>query len=150
MKVKDFMCTNVYCATPETTVTNIARIMNDKHIGCVPICDNTKGLCGIITDRDIILRTVACKKDVNTTQASEIMTTKVLTCTENEEVTNAQNTMAVNQVRRLPVCNTNNQVVGIITLGNLAQNWNKTETKNELGKTFWEICKCENQTKNAE
>lgn len=149
MKVKECMCTNVYCATPETTINNIARIMNEKHVGCVPVCDNTKGLCGIVTDRDIVLRTIACDKNVNTTPASEVMTTKVWTCTEDEEITNAQNTMANNQIRRLPVCNTNNQVVGMITLGNLAQNWNEIGTK-EVSNTIENICKCGNQTKNAE
>ena len=149
MKVKECMCTNVYCATPDTTVTNIAKIMNEKHVGCVPVCDNNKNLCGIITDRDIILRTIACNKDVNTTPASEVMTTKVWTCTQDEEIENAQNKMANNQIRRLPVCDTNNHVIGMITLGNLAQNWNEIG-RVQVSETIGDICKCGNQTKNAE
>lgn len=148
MKVKDCMCTNVYCATPDTSVVNIAKIMNDKHVGCVPVCNN-KNLCGIITDRDIILRTIACNKDVNTTHASEIMTTKVCTCMKEDELENAQTKMETNQIRRLPVCDTNNNVIGMITLGNLAQN-KESIGSNKVGTTIGNICKCGNQTKNAE
>ena len=90
MKVKECMCTNVYCVKPDTTVNNIARIMNENHVGCVPVCDEQNTLCGIVTDRDIILRTIACNKNVNTTPASEIMTTDVCTCNQDDDITNAR------------------------------------------------------------
>lgn len=64
MKVKDCMCTDVCCVKPETKISDIAKIMCEKHIGSVPVCDSNDCLCGIVTDRDIILRTVACEKDL--------------------------------------------------------------------------------------
>ena len=90
MKVKDCMCTDVCCVKPETKISDIAKIMCEKHIGSVPVCDSNDCLCGIVTDRDIILRTVACEKDLRNTQVSDIMTKDVCACQENEEMEKAQ------------------------------------------------------------
>ena len=68
MKVKDCMCGEVCCVKPETKINEIAKLMMENHIGCIPVCDNNNCICGILTDRDILLRTVACNKD--TTQTS--------------------------------------------------------------------------------
>ena len=62
MKVKDCMCENVWCVKPETKINEIAKLMMENHVGCIPVCDNNNCICGILTDRDIILRTVACNK----------------------------------------------------------------------------------------
>ena len=67
MKVKDCMCTEVCCVKPETTVHDVAKLMCQNHIGSIPVCDTNNCLCGIVTDRDIILRSIACDKDVKTT-----------------------------------------------------------------------------------
>ncbi len=149
MKVKDCMCNDVCCANPATTVNEIAKMMCDNHIGCVPVCDENNCICGIVTDRDIILRTLACNKNSNTTQASEIMSCNVCTCKQEDEVSNAQSKMANNQIRRLPVCDNNNHVVGILTLGNLAQNEDEIGKK-QVSTTIEDIYKCKGQQKNAE
>lgn len=141
MKVKDCMCQNVYCVKPETKITEIAKIMKDNHIGCIPVCDNNNCICGILTDRDILLRTIACNKDVNQTIASEIMSTNVCTCKEDDDMVNAENKMSNNQIRRLPVCDENNHVIGILTLGDLAQNDMKLG-KQEVCTTINNICDC--------
>jgi len=141
MKIKDCMSKNVCCVTPKTKVTEIAKIMKDNHIGCVPVCDDNNCVCGIITDRDILLRTIACNKDVNTATASEIMSTNVCTCKQDDDVSNAQNKMSSNQIRRLPVCDDNNCIVGILTLGNLAINESKVGT-DEVCSTLNNICEC--------
>ena len=147
MKVKDCMCTEVCCVRPETKVNEVAKLMSKNHIGSIPVCDNNNCLCGIITDRDIILRTIACDKDVKSTLVSDIMTTNVCTCEQNEEMANAENKMATNKIRRLPVCE-NNKVIGILTLGDIAQNRANLDEK-EICITFEDICDC-NTNKNAE
>ncbi len=86
MKVKECMCGEVCYCTPDTKISDIAKMMNEKHIGCVPICDDNNFVVGILTDRDIILRTVACQKDCNTTTASETMTKSATCCDCNEDV----------------------------------------------------------------
>jgi CBS domain-containing protein len=141
MKVKDCMCDSVYCVNSETKINEIAKIMGDNHIGCVPVCDNNNCICGIITDRDILLRTIACNKDANTTTASEIMSKNVCTCKDTDDMTNAESKMSEYQIRRLPVCDQNNHVVGILTLGNLAQN-DKELGKQEVCTTISDICDC--------
>ena len=148
MKVKDCMESNVFFVTPETNVQDVVKLMSANHIGCVPVCNEKNNVCGIITDRDILLRSVACNKDTNTTPISEIMTTKVCTCKDNENITEAQNKMGNNQIRRLPVCDENNKLVGILTLGNLSQNDNEIGT-HEVCNTLNNICNCD-ENKNAQ
>ena len=65
MKVKDCMCNQVTCVTPESTVKDCAKLMCNKHVGCIPVCDNNNNVVGLVTDRDIILRSIACDKDTN-------------------------------------------------------------------------------------
>lgn len=149
MKVQECMCGKVACVTPQDTISNVAKVMQANHIGCVPVCNEQKQICGIITDRDIVLRAVACDKDMNNTMASEIMTTDLCTCKQDDEMTNAQSQMEFNQIRRLPVCDNQNRVVGMLTLGNLANN-NTQIGKNQVATTLGNICNCQGQAKNAE
>ena len=149
MKVKECMCNDVYWVRPETNIYEVAKLMEQHHIGSIPICDDNNCLCGIVTDRDILLRSVVCDKNLKTTPISEIMTCNVCTCKEDEEMTNAESKMAQNQIRRLPVCDQNNKVVGILTLGNLAQNGQELG-KQQVCTTIENICDCNGQTKNAE
>lgn len=148
MKVKEYMCQDVCCVKPETKIQEVAKIMSQNHIGCVPVCDNNNCICGIITDRDVLLRCVACDKDVNQTQVKDIMTQNVCTCKEDDEMLNAETKMGQNQVRRLPVCDNQNRVVGILTLGDLANNKQDLGT-NQICTTFENICDCHGN-KNAE
>lgn len=149
MKVKDCMSSDVCSVTPDTKVWEVAKLMSQNHIGSVPVTDEDDGICGIVTDRDIILRTICCEKDVKNTPVSEIMTTNVCTCKEDDDVTQAQVTMSTNQIRRIPVCGCDNKIVGILTLGNLAQNTQELG-KDHVCKTVENICNCKPSEKNAE
>ncbi len=147
MKVKECMCNQVWAAKPETTIYDIAKLMETNKIGCVPICDNNNTMVGIITDRDIVLRGVVCDKNTKTTPVSEIMTTKICYCTPNDDVYDAQCKMSQNQVRRIPVLE-NNQIVGILTLGDLANN-NREIGKREVCNTISNICDNSGNVKNG-
>ena len=149
MKVKECMCQDVCCVKPETKVYEVAKLMSENHIGSIPVCDNNNCLCGIVTDRDIILRSIACDKDVKQTPISDIMTCNVCFCKEDDDMTNAQNKMANNQIRRLPVCDNNKNVIGILTLGDLAK-IDKELGKQEVCITIENICECNGNKKNAE
>lgn len=149
MKVKDCMCNDVCYVKPETKIYEVAKLMSKNHIGSIPVCDNNNCICGIVTDRDILLRCVACDKDTKQTPVSDIMTCNVCTCNENDDMSNAEMKMSKNQIRRLPVCDNNNKVIGILTLGDLAKN--DTELgKQEVCTTIKNICNCNGQIKNAE
>ena len=71
MDVKDCMSKNVCCCTPETNISDVAKLMCDNHVGCIPVCDTNNCVVGVLTDRDVILRTISCNKDAKTTKASD-------------------------------------------------------------------------------
>ena len=146
MKVKDCMCGEVCCVKPETKINEVAKLMEKNHIGCIPVCNDQNCIVGVITDRDITLRSTACDKDAKTTIASDIMTCNVCTCNENDNISDAERKMADNQIRRIPVVD-NNKVIGILTLGDLA-NYNKEIGQNEVCNTIENICECGGQAKN--
>lgn len=148
MKVKDCMCNQVCCVKSNTKLNEVAKLMSTNHIGCIPVCDEDDGICGIVTDRDLVLRSMACDKDAKETPVSDIMSCKVCSCKEDDDMTNAETKMVQNQIRRLPVCDDNNHIVGILTLGNLAQNESNLGIQ-EVCSTISGICNC-NENKNAE
>ena len=148
MKINECMCQDVCFVKPDCNVYDAARIMNENHIGCIPVCDDNKCVVGVLTDRDIVLRSVACDKNSKTTPVSEIMTTNVCTCGCEEDVTEAQNAMARNQIRRIPVVDDQNKMVGILTMGDLAHNGNKLG-EYDFSSTVENICDCKGQTKNC-
>ena len=147
MKVKECMCTDVCYVKPETKIQEVAKIMAKNHIGCIPVCDNNDCICGIVTDRDVLLRCIACDKDTNQTQVKDIMTCNVCTCQEDDEMSNAETKMGQNQIRRLPVCDNQNRVVGILTLGDLAQNGIALGS-NQVYTTMENICDCQGNKNN--
>ena len=101
MKVKECMCNEVYSVTPDTTIKEVAELMAENHVGSIAVTDDNDCLCGIITDRDIVLRAVACDKDVEETEISEIMTTDVCSCKEDDEMTDAECKMSTKHVMKI-------------------------------------------------
>ncbi len=148
MKINECMCQDVCFVKPDCNVYDAARIMNENHVGCIPVCDDQKYLVGVITDRDIVLRSVACDKNAKQTPVSEIMTTNVCTCGCEEDITTAQNAMAQNQIRRIPVVDDQNKMVGILTLGDLAHN-GKQIGQQDFSTTMENICDCKGNVKNC-
>ena len=145
MRVKDCMSENVVWVTGNSSIFEVAKLMNENHIGCIPVCDNSQNLVGIITDRDIVLRTIACDKDINQTKVTDIMTKDVIRTSRDTEVSWVANIMAKNQIRRVPVVE-DEKLVGIISVGDLARN---TEVPDqELSNCMCHICNESN--KNAE
>ena len=145
MRVKECMSENVVWATGDNTIYDVAKLMNENHIGSIPVCDNNRNLVGIITDRDIVLRTIACDKDVRHTKVTDIMTTEVIRTSRDTEVSWVANIMAKNQIRRVPVVE-DEKLVGIISVGDLARN-NEVNDQ-ELSSCMCNICNESN--KNAE
>lgn len=147
MKVKDCMCEQVQYVNPNASVKDVAKLMLDKHIGCVPVCDTNKNLVGLVTDRDLILRSLACEKDIFKTPVSEVMTTHVYKTTPDAETSDVSKIMYDFQVRRVPVVD-NNALIGIITVGDLANN-NNISSK-DVSYAIEGICRSGKDAKNAE
>ena len=149
MKVKDCMCNDVCCVNRDSNLKEVAKIMSQNHIGCLPVCDNNNSICGIVTDRDLVLRCIACDKDINSTPVSDIMSCNVCTCNEDDEMKTVEQKMSTNQIRRIPVCDSQNKIVGILTLGDLAKNSQKLGEE-DVCITLENICDTKSTSKNAE
>lgn len=147
MKVKECMCTQISCVKPETKLVDVAKMMKDKHVGCIPVCNSNDMIVGLITDRDLVLRGIACDKDLNTTPISEVMTTKIYSIEPEEDIENATRLMCDCQVKRIPVIE-NEIMVGILTLADIANH--KEINKEKVGETTEGICKCGNDVQNNE
>jgi len=137
MKVNECMCTDVVCVKPETTVKEVAKKMQESHVGCMPVCDTENKIVGLITDRDLTLRCIACDKDYKNTPVSEIMTTNLYTVKPDDSIDHLTQYMCECQVKRIPVIE-NGCVCGIITLGDLARD--PEITTQCVGKTEEGIC----------
>lgn len=145
MKVKDCMCNEVIYVKPNCPTEECAKLMCQNHIGCIPVCDDSNKLVGLVTDRDILLRTIGCGKEIKNTPISDIMTCNVTWCSPETNIADAEKVMGNNQIRRIPVVE-NDKIVGILTLGDLASN--KKINNNEVYETLEKICECDK--KNAE
>ena len=118
MKVREVMTANVDYATSNSTVVELAGMMKKNDIGSIPICEGQK-VIGIVTDRDIVLRAVAEGKNIEQRSAKEVMNSKVVTITPDQDVHEAADLMATYQIRRLPVVE-KDKLIGIVALGDLA------------------------------
>jgi CBS domain-containing protein len=117
MNIRDVMTLNPRTVTPDDTIQNAARIMRDEDTGAVPVVENGRPV-GMVTDRDIVVRSVADGGQVNRS-VREIVTTGVVCVTPDMSTREANELMSEHQVRRLPVVE-NDQLVGIVSLGDLA------------------------------
>ena len=142
MKVKECMCSDVCYCTPDTKISDVAKMMNEKHVGCVPICNSDDCVVGILTDRDIILRSVACGKDPKNTNVSEIMTCNTTCCDSDEDISNITKKMGETGIRRIPVTE-DGKLVGILTIGDFAKH--KNISCECVGSTFENICRCDSK-----
>lgn len=119
MKVKDKMTRDVRVASPDDTIQRVARIMAECDAGALPVGQDDR-LVGMVTDRDIALRGVAEGKGPET-PVREVMTPDVCYIFEDESLRDAADNMGREQVRRLPVVDRDKRLVGIISLGDLAE-----------------------------
>jgi CBS domain-containing protein len=121
-KARDIMETNVDFVSSNDTVADAAKMMANKDVGALPVCNDEKRLQGMITDRDIAVKVVAQGKDPKTTKVSDIADQpEVVTIGADDSVDEALQTMKDKKVRRLPVID-GREVVGIISQGDVAVN----------------------------
>ena len=119
MKVKDAMHKGAEWVEPQTPVTDIARRMRDLDIGSIPVGENDR-LIGMVTDRDIACRGVTNGADLGKLTARDVMSKGIFYCRDSEELEDAMRIMEQKQVRRLPVINDRKRMVGILSLGDIA------------------------------
>lgn len=121
MKVKDAMHKGVDWVSPDTPITEIAKLMKGHDVGCIPIGKDDR-LIGMVTDRDIVCKGIASKSfDVSRATAQDVMTPGIHCCREEDDLAKAVHHMEVLKVRRLPVINKNKRMIGMISLGDVGQ-----------------------------
>ena len=118
MKIKDVMTDDVVVAAPDQTIADAARMMARCDAGALPVGQDDR-LVGMITDRDIALRAVARDLPPDT-PVRECMSKEVLYCFQDEDVEHVAENMGEQKVRRLPVLDRENRLVGIVSICDLA------------------------------
>ena len=137
MKNSDIMTKDLVYSLPSDMVSDVAQLMKDEDIGPVLIVDDSndgKRLVGIVTDRDLALKVVGEGRDPNNTRVEDVMTDSLVTCRADDDVENAMQAMAQNQLRRIPVVDDNGQLVGIISQADLATRLNEPQSTAEVVK----------------
>jgi CBS domain-containing protein len=120
MKVKDVMHKGVDWVSPDTPVTELAKLMRDHDVGAIPIGENDR-LVGMVTDRDIVCKGLAHDSfDARQATAREVMTATIHCCREDDDLAKAVRHMEELKVRRLPVINKSKRMVGILSLGDVS------------------------------
>jgi CBS domain-containing protein len=139
-KCSDVMTDNPVYALPDDTVDKVAQLMKKEDIGPVPVVDDeqNKRLVGIVTDRDLALKVVAEGRDPQTTKVEEVMTRKLITCRPDDDVESAMKAMAQYQLRRIPVVDDTNRLVGIISQADVATRVDEPEKTAEVVKEISE------------
>lgn len=135
-RCSDFMTQNPICCVPGESVERAAQLMMAEDVGSIPIIDDSRSrrLIGILTDRDIALRIVAEARDAGQTTVREVMTKTPICCGSEDEVQRALDTMASSQVRRVPIVDSHNRVVGIIAQGDIATRFSQPEKTAQVVK----------------
>jgi len=123
MEVQEYMSAAPVWCSPQDDVQTLAAQMRDSNIGFVPVSSDPdeRKLLGVVTDRDVSLKVVAAGYDPRFTRVEEIMSRDVLSCGKRDSLQRAFTKMQSGKVRRLPVLDRNNQLVGIISLDDIVR-----------------------------
>jgi CBS domain-containing protein len=135
-KCNEVMTKNLVCCLPDDSVANAAELMKSKNIGSIPVIENEQSqkLVGIVTDRDLALKIVADALDARSTKVETVMTHKLVICHADDDLQKALDAMAEHQLRRIPVVDDNNRIVGIIAQADVARRADQPEKIAEMVK----------------
>jgi len=140
MKVREVMTKNPACCWPSNSALTAATIMREKDAGILPVIHDpfTTTLVGVVTDRDLCLHVVAGGRDPAHIWISECMTEDPVRCTAEDDVVRALELMREHQIRRLPVVNAKQEIVGIVALRDLVLK--NAVADGEIAVTLRRIC----------
>jgi CBS domain-containing protein len=145
-QVRDVMAKEPKTASPDMDATNAAGLMASYDIGVIPIVDDNGTLLGLVTDRDLVVRVLADRRDPASVALGEIATRRsLLTISPDATVAEAREMMGAHQVKRLLVTK-ENMFVSVISLGDIAQS---TASMSEVGEVVREITESPATTEGA-
>lgn len=121
-RVSEIMTRDPETVTSDATLADAAKKMRDLDVGIIPVIESgdSRRLRGVVTDRDIAIRAIAEGKDLGSTRVSDVMTTDVETCNQNDSVDDILNLMERVQVRRVPITDREGRLVGIVAQADVA------------------------------
>jgi CBS domain-containing protein len=119
---------------PERTAADAANLMEEYDVGVVPLAEGDT-IVGLVTDRDLVLRVLAKRRDPREVTLGEVATDKVITVTPDTDVGSARDLMAEHKIRRLPVIK-DGRLVGIVSLGDIAV---QNASKRAVGEVLDEV-----------
>ncbi|HEY2980431.1 MAG TPA: CBS domain-containing protein [Anaerolineales bacterium] len=130
------MTTNPVCCLPGEMAAKAAEKMKSENVGSIPVIESeqTRKLVGIVTDRDLALKVVAAGLDGKSTKVEAVMTRQVVTVHAQDDVQKALDAMAQHQLRRIPVVDSDNQILGIIAQADVATRVDQPEKTAEMVK----------------
>lgn len=132
-------------ATPSMNAADAAALMKQFDVGVIPVADG-ESLLGLVTDRDLVIRVVAERRDPTEVQLSEILTKSPVTVSPDTKLSEARNLMAENRIRRLPVTKAD-KLVGILSLGDVAL---ADASERAVGQALEDISESESTTEMEE
>jgi CBS domain-containing protein len=125
--IRDVMTERPRTVSKDDGVADAARLMREEDAGVVPIVDGDR-LVGVVTDRDIAVRLVAEGRDPRSTKVEEIASRELVTIDPQQSLDEALRLMAQHQVRRLPVCEEDGRLVGIVAQADIARHADASRT----------------------
>lgn len=134
-QVRDVMTPDPVCVSDGDSIAEVARIMKEQDTGVVPVVDGRK-IIGLVTDRDIVVRLVAEGKDPAGARVNEVMSRSVRKVKEDATVDEVLDLMSSAEIRRLPVVDRNDELVGIVSIGDIAT---QTNRDGRVGQTVEQI-----------
>lgn len=134
MTCGEIMTKSIVCCIPEDTLEHAASLMKAEDVGPIPVIDSHAGrkLVGIVTDRDLVTKGIAEGRDVRSTKVGDIMTDHPISCSEKDDVNDALHLMADYQVRRIPVVDESNHILGIIAQADVATRVGKNKKTGDV------------------
>jgi CBS domain-containing protein len=134
MQCKEIMTDDPVCCLPGDTVDQAAQLMKDEDVGSIPVVadQKTRRLLGIVTDRDLAIKIVAQARNIPSVTVGEVMSRDPVTCHADDDLQKAIDAMETNQVRRIPVVDDSNQIIGIIAQADVAIRAHESETTAEV------------------
>ena len=115
MKAREIMTADPRTVTPDTGLQEVARLMQQEDVGIIPVvAAGGRNLLGVVTDRDIALRVVGEGRDGKTVKVSDVMSSNVRTCKQDDSVDDIMDLMGKEQLRRIPIVDERGALVGIV------------------------------------
>ena len=141
MSVATVMTENPACCTPNSSLTEVARLMVENDCGEIPVVEDmmSRKLAGVITDRDIATRVVAAGRNTADAKASDCMTTPAIAVTADTSLEDCCEVMESAKIRRVPVIDDRGGVIGIVSLADVVRSASASTTQSVVKEVSTDI-----------